>query len=108
MFGLTLRVLKRIKAASPGAALTPKAFGDLGNRATGDQALSRSTKAGRIRRISRGVCDIPKTHPTLGPLSPDPDVVARVIAAGYRPNAGGHGKRAWSLFTGTCTGRLFD
>jgi Family of unknown function (DUF6088) len=86
MLDLTLKVLKRIKAASSGAAFTPKAFGDLGNRAAVDQALSRLTKAGKIRRISRGVYDIPKTHPTLGPLSPDPDVVAKAIAAqaGYR------------------------
>jgi hypothetical protein len=44
------------------------------------------TKAGNIRRISRGVYDIPKNHPTLGELSPDPDTVARAIAAqaGYR------------------------
>src|SRR6202035_4419990 len=86
MADLTLKVLKRAKTASPGAAFTPKAFGDLGNRAAVDQALSRLTKAGKIRRISRGVYDIPKTHPTLGPLSPDPDAVARAIAAqaGYR------------------------
>src|SRR6266702_4425510 len=86
MGDLTLKVLRRIKAANPGAAFTPKAFGDLGNRAAVDQALSRLTKAGKIRRISRGVYDIPKTHPTLGPLSPDPDAVARAIAAqaGYR------------------------
>src|ERR1700720_4939874 len=86
MGDLTLKVLKRAKAADAGSALTPKAFADLGNRAAVDQALNRLTKAGKIRRISRGVYDIPKTHPTLGPLSPDPDVVARAIAAqaGYR------------------------
>src|SRR5260370_11742614 len=86
MAGLTLKVLKRLKAANPGAAFTPKAFGDLGNRAAVDQALSRLTKAGKIRRIFRGVYDIPKTHPALGPLSPDPDAVAKAIAAqaGYR------------------------
>jgi hypothetical protein len=86
MADLTLRLLDRVKSASPGAAFTPKAFGDLGNRAAVDQALSRLTKAGKIRRISRGVYDIPKTHPTLGLLSPDPDAVARAIAsqAGYR------------------------
>jgi hypothetical protein len=86
MTDLTLKVLKRVRVAGPGAAFTPKAFSDLGNRAAVDQALSRLTKAGKIRRISRGVYDIPKTHPTLGPLSPDPDVVARAIAAqaGYR------------------------
>jgi len=86
MADLILKVLERVKAASPGAAFTPKAFDDLGNRAAVDQALSRLTKAGKIRRISRGVYDIPKNHPTLGPLSPDPDTVARAIAdqAGYR------------------------
>ena len=83
---LTLKVLKRVRVAGPGAAFTPKAFGDLVNRAAVDQALSRLTKAGKIRRISRGVYDVPRHHPTLGPLSPDPDAVARAIAdqSGYR------------------------
>src|SRR5258705_13901029 len=86
MADLILKVLKRVKAANPGAAFTPKAFDDLGNRAAVDQALSRLTKAGKIRRISRGVYDVPKNHPTLGPLSPDADAVARAIAdqSGYR------------------------
>jgi len=86
MRDLTLKVLRRAKAAGPGSALTPRAFDDLGNRAAVDQALSRLTKAGKIRRISRGVYDVPKNHPTFGPLSPDPDAVARAIAdqSGYR------------------------
>lgn len=86
MADLTLKVLKRVKSARPGAAFTPKAFGDLGNRDAVDQALSRLTKAGKIRRISRGIYDVPKNHPTLGPLSPDPDAVAKAIAdqSGYR------------------------
>jgi hypothetical protein len=83
---MTENVMKRLKAASPGTAFTPKAFADLGKRAAVDQTLSRLTKAGKIRRISRGVYDLPKDHPTLGPLSPDPDAVAKAIAAqaGYR------------------------
>jgi predicted transcriptional regulator of viral defense system len=83
---ITLKVLERAKALGQGSALTPKAFGDLGNRAAIDQALSRLTKAGKIRRISRGVYDVPKNHPRLGPLSPDLDAVARAIAdqSGYR------------------------
>jgi hypothetical protein len=81
MADLTQRVLERAKSAGPGAIFTPKTLDDLGNRAAVDQALSRLTKAGKIRRISRGVYDIPKTHATLGALSPDPDAVARAIAA---------------------------
>jgi hypothetical protein len=86
MRDLTLKVLNRAKAVGPGSALTPRAFDDLGNRAAVDQALSRLAKAGKIRRISRGVYDVPENHPTLGPLSPDPDAVARAIAdqSGYR------------------------
>src|ERR1700726_3373781 len=86
MRDLTLKVLKRAKAAGPGSALTPRGFDDLGNRAAVDQALSRLPKAGKIRRISRGVYDVPRHPPTLGPLSPDPDAVARAIAdqSGYR------------------------
>src|SRR5260370_40024238 len=86
MADLTRNVLGRVKSGTQGAVFTPKAFSDLGNRAAVDQALSRLTKAGEIRRISRGVYDVPQNHPTLGPLSPDPDSVARAIAdqAGYR------------------------
>ena len=86
MADLTRNVLGRVKLGAPGAVFTPKAFSDLGNRAAVDQALSRLTKSGEIRRISRGVYDVPKNHPTLGPLSPDPDRVARAIAdqSGYR------------------------
>ena len=54
-----------------------------------DQALNRLTKASKIRQISRGIYDILKNHPTLGPLSPDP-----IISGGAR------GQRAWSQFTG--------
>src|SRR5579859_1963343 len=86
MRDLTLKVLKRARAVGQGSALTPRVFDDLGNRAAVDQALSRLTKSGEIRRISRGVYDVAKNHPTLGPLSPDPDAVARAIAdqSGYR------------------------
>lgn len=49
----------------------------MGNRAAVDQVLSRLTKAGKIRRTARGVYDIPKTHPTLGAVSPDPDAIAK-------------------------------
>src|ERR1017187_10433411 len=58
MRDLTLKVLKRAKAVGLRSALTPKAFVDLGSRAAVDQALSRLSKAGKIRRISRGVYDV--------------------------------------------------
>src|SRR5665213_701101 len=86
MADLVSRLLGRVKSALAGAIFTPRMFDDLGNRAAVDQALSRLTKAGKIRRIARGVYDIPKTHPMLGVLAPDPDAIAKSIAAqaGYR------------------------
>ena len=86
MADLGSRLLTRVKSVPAGAVFSPRMFDDLGNRAAVDQALSRLTKAGKIRRIARGVYDIPKTHPTLGALSPDPDAIAKSIAAqaGYR------------------------
>src|SRR5271155_2200040 len=86
MADLSLGILDRVKSGAPGAVFGPRMFDDLGNRAAVDQALSRLTKAEKIRRIARGVYDIPKTHPTLGALSPDPDAIAKSIAAqaGYR------------------------
>jgi hypothetical protein len=86
MAGLGSRLLGRVKSAPAGAVFSPRMFDDLGNRAAVDQALSRLTKAGKIRRMARGVYDIPKTHPTLGALSPNPDAIAKSIAeqAGYR------------------------
>src|ERR1022692_3039508 len=86
MADLSLRLMDRVNSRALGAVFSPRMFDDLGNRAAVDQALSRLTKAGRIRRIARGIYDIPKTHPTLGALSPDPDAIARAVAsqAGYR------------------------
>jgi predicted transcriptional regulator of viral defense system len=86
MASLTMLVFDRAKSSAPGAVFTPKAFDDIGSRAAVDQALSRLTKVGKIRRVSRGVYDVPRNHPALGPISPNPDSVAKAIAdqSGYR------------------------
>ena len=86
MTSLTTLVFDRAKSGAPGAVCTPKTFDDIGSRAAVDQALSRLTKVGKIRRVSRGVYDVPRNHPALGPISPDPDTVAKAIAdqVGYR------------------------
>lgn len=59
---------------------SPKHFSDLGSRAAVDQALSRLTKARKIRRIARGLYDLPRQHPLLGELSPDADSIAHAMA----------------------------
>ena len=57
-----------------------KDFFDLGSRSAIDQALSRLTKKGLIRRLQRGLYDFPKIHPRLGELTPPPDVIAEALA----------------------------
>jgi Family of unknown function (DUF6088) len=80
MASLTTLVFDRAKSGAPGAVFTPKAFDDIGRRAAVNQALSRLSKVGKIRRISRGIYDVPRIHPALGPISPNPDSVAKAIA----------------------------
>lgn len=74
-------VVKRIRAKRRGWVFTPSDFLDIGNRASIDQILSRLTKKGMIRRISRGIYDFPKQHAVFGTLSPDADSIARAVGA---------------------------
>lgn len=73
-------ILRRIRAKRRGWVFTPKAFVDVGSRAAVDQALSRLTKSGTIRRLDRGIYDYPKLHPSLGALSPATDDLAQAVA----------------------------
>lgn len=70
----------QIKRLGPGAVFTPAHFLEAGSRDSVDQALSRLHRAGAIRRLSRGVYDVPRSHPRIGPLQPSPDQVAHAVA----------------------------
>ena len=70
----------RIRAKPRGSVFVPTDFLDLGGRAAVDQALSRLTRSGGLRRVARGVYDRPKLHPRLGTLSPSLPGVAAAIA----------------------------
>ncbi|WFU52014.1 DUF6088 family protein [Sinorhizobium terangae] len=72
--------MRRARARGRGGVFTPSDFLDVAERAAVDQALSRLVKAGKLRRLARGLYDFPKVHPQLGPLSPTPDDVAQALA----------------------------
>ncbi|WP_331375735.1 DUF6088 family protein [Sinorhizobium chiapasense] len=72
--------MTRARARGRGGVFTPSDFLDVAERAAVDQALSRLVKAGKLRRLARGLYDFPKVHPQLGPLSPTPDDVAQALA----------------------------
>jgi uncharacterized protein DUF6088 len=74
------KVLASILAGGKGCVSTPSDLLGVGSRAAVDQALSRLVRAGSIRRLGRGLYDLPRVHPTLGPLSPSPDDVAKALA----------------------------
>jgi hypothetical protein len=73
------RILARIQAAGPGHVFAPRQFQDLGSRDAVDQALSRQYRAGAIRKIARGLYDLPRDHPRFGRLSPSADAIAEAI-----------------------------
>ena len=74
------RIMKRVRASGRGSVFTPSDFLDVAARGAVDQALSRLTRAGDLRRLARGLYDFPKIHPKLGALSPSPDDVAKALA----------------------------
>lgn len=77
---LAQTILRHIRRKGLGAVFTAHDFTDLGTRAARDQALSRMARSGEIRRVARGVYDIPKVHAVIGPLSPTPAAVADALA----------------------------
>lgn len=92
------KIEARVLRSEPGSVFTPKDFLNLGKRGAVDVALSKLTSAGIIRRIARGLYEYPRTSTTLGgPLSPDPDQVARAIARKLRWRIVPHGALAANM-----------
>jgi len=75
------RMLARIKAREGGFVFTSTDFLDLGSRHAVDKALSRMAAAETIRRISRGLYDVPCRHPIVGIAGPSIDNFAKALAA---------------------------
>ena len=79
------QIVARIERLGEGKAFSAKDFLDIASRGTIDMALSGLTRSGTIRRVRRGLYDMPKVSSTLGgKLSPDIDEAARAIARRQR------------------------
>lgn len=74
------RILHRVRGHGRGHVFGPRDFLDLGGRAAVDQVLARLTGSGTIRRLDRGLYDLPRIHPRAGLLWPSAAVVARAMA----------------------------
>lgn len=73
-------ILRRVRRRGRGHVFSARDFLDLGSRAGVDQALARMASSDQIRRIDRGLYDLPRVHPRVGPLWPSADDVARAVA----------------------------
>lgn len=72
-------VLRRIRRMKPGTIFSTRDLADLGSRTAVASALSRQVKAGTVTRPARGLYQVPKTDPVLGPLLPSPDAIAEAL-----------------------------
>ena len=70
----------QISQAKPGQVFSPVDFVTLGGRAAVDKVLSRLAASGALRRIARGLYDVPRTHALLGSLLPAANDIARALA----------------------------
>lgn len=73
------KALARIRGTGRGTVFSAIDFLDLGSRSSVDQALSRLTKSGAIRRLGRGLYDFPRVNKRLGILAPSPESIAHAI-----------------------------
>ncbi len=64
----------------PARVFTPADFLDLGTPHAVGMALSRMVRAAALRRVARGLYDVPRSHPLLGELSPSMDALVQAVA----------------------------
>lgn len=80
---LSLRVKQRVARQGrkePTRVFTPADFLDLGSPHAVGMALSRMVHSGALRRVARGLYDVPRSHPLLGELSPSTDALVQAVA----------------------------
>ena len=75
-------ILRSIRARPGASVLSPKHFTDFGSRDAIRQALGRLVKAGKIRRIRRGLYDLPRPHPITGQTAPSIIATVRALMDG--------------------------
>ncbi len=79
------QIVARIEHLGPGKAFSAKDFLDIASRTMIDVTLASLAQSGKIRRIKRGLYDMPRINAALGgELSPDIDEAAQAIARRQR------------------------
>jgi hypothetical protein len=79
------QIVARIEQLGLGKAFSAKDFLDIASRTMIDVTLASLAQSGKIRRIKRGLYDMPRINAALGgELSPDIDEAAQAIARRQR------------------------
>lgn len=73
------RIAKATKA-NAARVHTPFDFLDLGSPHSVGMALTRLVRSGALRRLARGLYDVPRRHPLLGELQPTADEIAQALS----------------------------
>jgi len=86
MTGIADKMIRRARAHGRGKwVCTAKDFLDLGSRVAVDQALSRLVKTGQLRRVGRGLYDLPRISQVMDRPAP-PSLDAAIAAVARRDN----------------------
>jgi len=79
------QILRRIEKMGRGSVFSAKDLLDVASRSSIDVLLAKLAKSGEIRRIGRGLYDLPKFNPDLdSELSPDLHAAAQAVARRQR------------------------
>lgn len=65
---------------NPGRVYTPSDFLDLGSPHSVGMALTRMVRSGSLRRLARGLYDVPRHHPLIGELRPGTDEIVQALS----------------------------
>lgn len=75
------KIYASIRLKGRGGAFTNKDYMSMGNRGSVDMALTSLLKAGKIRRVGKGLYDYPRTNKELGgAMNPDINKVVYALA----------------------------
>ncbi len=72
--------IAKMTRATAGRVFTPFDFLDLGSPHSVGMVLTRMMRSGDLRRLARGLYDVPRTHSVLGELLPTADDIAQALA----------------------------
>ena len=74
------RRIAKASKANPARVHTPFDFLDLGSPHSVGMALMRLVRSGALRRLARGLYDVPRQHALLGELQPTADEIAQALS----------------------------